>query len=177
MNSTDTCISKFYVKEWIKWLTYMPDFKRNRIEEINKKRVDDLSVEDLNEILEYKKQEKMLELLKKVQNESATTLEYNEVSDFIDTESIEDLMHNKLTDKENEEAQNKVKRFYYFSDDEIIRKVENCKKKDNYDDLSMVDSYVFHIMSEVYSIIRMKKIDKELYSYYSNDNSKTYLYK
>lgn len=177
MNSTDTCISTFYIKEWVKWLSYMPEFRKNRIEEINKKRVDDLSVEDLNEIIEYKKQDKMLELLKKVQNECATTSEYNEVSDFIDNESIEDLMHSKLTDKENEEAQNKVKKFYYFSDDEILKKVENCKEKDNYEDLSMIDSYVFHIMTEVYSIIRIKKMDKELYSCYSNDNSKKYLYK
>ena len=50
--------------EWIKWLSYIPKFQQLRIQELNSKKVADISIEELNEVKEYRNQSRMLRLFK-----------------------------------------------------------------------------------------------------------------
>ena len=113
-NNFEPYISSITIREWIKWLAYVPDFKKSGMEKINSKRVDELSCEELEEALSIRKQEKMLNLLSKVHSSDITEEEYKEVYDFIDNESLEDLMKSKLSEEEQQEAADKIKHYYYI---------------------------------------------------------------
>ena len=144
-NNFEIYISPITIREWMKWLTYIPDFKEWQIKEINKKRIDELSCEELEIVLKSKKEDRMLDLLNKFNSNTIKEDEYIEIKNYMDNESIEDLMKSKLTDKE------------------IIKKVEHERQENIYSNLSMVDAYTFHLMLEIYYIIEMKKLDNQAY--------------
>lgn len=169
-------ISPITVREWMKWLTYIPDFKKRELERINKKNIDELSCEELEVILESKKDEKMLDLLNKFNSNTIKEDEYREIKNYIDNESIEDLMKSKLTDEELQDAMHNIKNYYYLSDKEIIKKVEREREEKVYNNLSMEDAYTFHLMFKVYYIIEMKKLDNQAYFSYEHDKPKTFKY-
>ena len=75
--------------EWIKWLSYVPDFKKKRIDMLNSKLVSDISLEELEEIRKYKEQIEMLELLKRYNDSSTSKDDYMKAYDFLANEDIE----------------------------------------------------------------------------------------
>ena len=162
-NNFEIYISPITIREWMKWLTYIPDFKERQIKEINKKRIDELSCEELEIVLKSKKEDRMLDLLNKFNSNTIKEDEYIEIKNYMDNESIEDLMKSKLTDKELQDAMHNIKNYYYLSDKEIIKKVEHERQENIYSNLSMVDAYTFHLMLEIYYIIEMKKLDNQAY--------------
>ena len=58
-----------------KWLKYIPKFQKKRMDELNKKIVKDLSIEELDEIREYKYQEKMANLFEIYDTKKSTPKE------------------------------------------------------------------------------------------------------
>lgn len=44
--------------EWIKWLSYIPDFQKTRIQQLESKTVREISLEELEEIYQYRYQKK-----------------------------------------------------------------------------------------------------------------------
>ena len=176
-NNFEPYISSITIRELMKWLRYVPDFKKEEMKRINSKRIDELSCEELEVVLDGKKQERMFNLLSRVNSSDITEEEYKEVIDYIDSEPIEDLMKTKLSEKEQQETMDKIKHFYYVSNEEIINKIEEERKKGNYEKLSMIDSYVFHVMLEVYCVIEMKKLEDKIYNAYNYDEPKVLSHK
>ena len=40
--------------EWLKWLSYVPEFEKTKLEEIKSKQVEDLEISELEFLLKYK---------------------------------------------------------------------------------------------------------------------------
>lgn len=65
--------------EWIKWLSYTPDFQKKRINELQNKKVIELSLSELDELRENLYQKRMLDLIKIYGTEQISKDEYMEV--------------------------------------------------------------------------------------------------
>ena len=78
--------------EWIKWLSYLLEFQKVRIQELNSKIVEELSLEELDEIIAYKSQIRMLDLFKIYGTSEISKEEYMEVSNFMENQSIDELI-------------------------------------------------------------------------------------
>ncbi len=148
--------------EWIKWLSYVPEFQKARIQELNSKIVEELTLEELDEIRAYKSQIRMLELFKIYGTDKISKDEYMEVYDFMENQSIDELMLSKLSQKELKYAKERIQYFSKISREELRKKVDVEQKEDNYENLSMVDSYILHIISRVDYARSMKKLDSEI---------------
>ena len=93
--------------EWIKWLSYEPEFEKKRIEYLDSKK-SELSYED-----------------------------------------IEELMLKKLTSEELKYAREEITRLSNVSKEQLSAKVKEEQRREKYEQLSMVDSYILHIISDI----------------------------
>lgn len=151
-------------KEWIKWLSYVPEFQKVRIQELNSKPVEELTLEELDEIRSYNSQIRMLELFKRYGTSKISQDEYMEVYDFMVNQSIDELMLSKLSSKELKYAKAQIQHLSQISSEELREKVSEEQKEENYATLSMVDSYILHIVSRVNFARSMTKLNSEIAS-------------
>lgn len=148
--------------EWIKWLSYVPEFQKERIDELSSKTIDEVTLEDLDELRAYKSQIRMLELFKVYGTSEISKEEYMEVCDFMENQSINKLMLSKLSSEELEYAKDQIQHFSQVPNEELSKKVSMEKKEENYDKLSMADSYVLHIISRVDFTRSLKRLSEEI---------------
>ena len=132
--------------EWIKWLSYEPEFEKNRIEHLNSKGSNNLSYEELNELDHYMKRKRMAQLFKKYDNMECSKEEYMEVYSYMSNESIINLMLDKLTVQEIKYAEEEIKKLITGSSEELTKKIKVESQKENYLSLPMVDAYILHII-------------------------------
>ena len=88
-------------------------------------------------------------------------------------------MLDKLTKEELEYAKNEIKRLYTISNEELSEKVKNESKLDNYNSLSMTDSYISHIISKIIysrSIKVTNQILKAKFESHRRMSEKSYYY-
>ncbi len=150
--------------EWIKWLSYVPEFQKVRIQKLNSKRVEKMTLEELDELRTYKSQIRMLELFKIYGTNEISKDEYMEVYDFMVNQSIDELMLSKLSLEELRYAKDQIQHFSKISNEELRKKVNEEQKADNYENLSMVDSYILHIISRVNFARSMSRLNREIES-------------
>lgn len=132
--------------EWIRWLSYVPYFMRERIDYIYSKNIRDLSVDEL--FLKYK-------------NGKCNPDEYMEVYDYMGN-SIKNVMLRKLTREELNYANEEIKRLNTLSKPEILTKLKNESSEETYNNLSMVDTYILHVVSNDFLQKNLFKRDKGL---------------
>lgn len=132
--------------EWIRWLSYVPYFMRERIDYIYSKNIRDLSVDEL--FLKYK-------------NGKCNPDEYMEVYDYMGN-SIKNVMLRKLTREELNYANEEIKRLNTLSKPEILTKLKNESFEETYNNLSMVDTYILHVVSNDFLQKSLFKRDKGL---------------
>lgn len=130
--------------EWIKWLSYIPDFQKSRIKYLESKVASDISLEELCEINQYKSQVRMATLFKLYGTSDISRDEYMEVYIYMIEHSIEDLMLSKLSKEELSYAKERIQYFSQISKEELELKIKEEQKEVNYNELSMVDSYILH---------------------------------
>lgn len=130
--------------EWIKWLSYIPDFQKSRIKYLESKVASDISLEELNELNQYRIQAKIAKLFKLYGTSDISKNEYIEVYNYMKEHSIEDLMLSKLSKEELSYAKKRIQYFSQISKEELELKIKREQKEDNYSKLSMVDSYILH---------------------------------
>lgn len=148
--------------EWIKWLSYVPEFQKARIQELNSKRVEEMTLEELDELRAYKSQIRVLGLFKIYGTNKISKDEYMEVYDFMVNQSIDELMLSKLSFEELRYAKDQIQYFSQIPSEELRKKVNEEQKADNYENLSMVDSYILHIISRVNFARSMSKLNREI---------------
>lgn len=134
--------------EWIKWLSYNPVHEQEKINYIYSKRVEDLSIDELKEIIKYKERNRMAQLFVKYNNGECSEEEFMEVYDYMDN-SITDLMMDKLSSEELSYAKDEILRLGSISQNEVMAKIKEEQKEEVYMNLSMVDSYILHIISNI----------------------------
>lgn len=148
--------------EWIKWLSYIPEFQQLRMQELNCKSIDNASLEELDEIRKYKNQSRILSLFKIYGTSEISKKEYMEVYDFMVKHSIDDLMLSKLSVEELKYAREQIQHFSEVSNEELRQKVKSEQNIDSYKNLSMVDSYILHIISRINFARSMIELDEEI---------------
>ena len=118
--------------EWIKWLSYEPEFEKNRIEHLNSKGINNLSYEEINELNYYMKRKRMAQLFKKYDNMECSKEEYMEVYSYMSNESIINLMSSKLTRDEIQYVKEEITRLIELSNEELNKKIKIESQKNYY---------------------------------------------
>ena len=129
--------------EWIKWLEYIPKFETERRQELESKR--NLTKEELDELEKYLEQSYMLELFKLYGTNEISKENYMKVYNYMKNNSLETLMLSKLTKEELIYAKEELKKLLNLENLELKTKILNYKE--NLEKLTMVDAYVFHMIS------------------------------
>ena len=148
--------------EWIKWLSYEPEFEKNRIEHLNSKGSNNLSYEELNELDHYMKRKRMAQLFKKYDNMECSKEEYMEVYSYMSNESIINLILDKLTVQEIKYAEEEIKKLITGSSEELPKKIKVESQKENYLSLPMVDAYILHIIDRINYVRNMNEFNNIL---------------
>lgn len=165
--------------EWIKWLSYTPDFQKKRINELQNKKVIELSLSELDELRENLYQKRMLDLIKIYGTEQISKDEYMEVYDYIKNESIDRIMLSKLTKEELDYVKENISKYSSLSREELNLKINKEQEKSTYNSLSMVDSYILHIISRISFSRSIGKLNDEIASRIEENNAmrqKNYYY-
>ena len=148
--------------EWIKWLSYEPEFEKNRIEHLNSKGSNNLSYEELNELDHYMKRKRMAQLFKKYDCKECSKKEYMEVYSYMSNESIINLILDKLTVQEIKYAEEEIKKLITGSSEELTKKIKVESQKENYLYLPMVDAYILHIIDRINYVRNMNEFNNRL---------------
>ena len=135
--------------EWIKWLSYDSEFEKKRIEYLNSKKISELSYEELEEAIRYRRNKIYSRLFKIYGTNECSEEDYMKVYDYMCNESIEELMLKKLTSEELRYARQEITRLSKVPKEQLSDKVNEEQKLEKYEQLSMVDSYILHIISDI----------------------------
>ena len=148
--------------EWIKWLSYIPKFQEVRLQEVSSKKVEELTGEEIDELNTYKRQNRILKLFKIYGTKEISKDEYMEVYNFMVNQSIDELMLSKLTIEELRYAKSQIQYFSEIASEELRKKVNEERKADNYENLSMVDSYILHVISKISFAKSIIELDRKI---------------
>lgn len=135
--------------EWIKWLSYEPEFEKKRIEYLDSKKRSELSYEEIEEATNYNRNKNFAELFMVYGTSECSQEDYMRVYDYMCNESIEELMLKKLTSEELKYAKEEITRLSKVSKEQLSAKVKEEQRREKYEQLSMVDSYILHIISDI----------------------------
>lgn len=149
MSSTDDKLEERIEKilpelEWEKWLSYETNFEKERMKKLLQKNSVELTPEELKEISKYKRSKIFANLLEIYLKGASSREEILLIADFIDRHSIEEVMIAKLTYEELQFANQEMVKLNKMPQEELRRIIE--KEKQEYQTLSMVDSYILHRM-------------------------------
>ena len=148
--------------EWIKWLSYEPEFEKKRIEYFDTKKESELSYEELEEASKYSRNKIFAKLFKIYGTSECSEEDYMRVYDYMCNESIEELMLSKLTSEELKYAKKEIIRLSKVSKEQLSAKVKEEQKPENYAQLSMVDSYILHIISDINYARSMSDLNRKI---------------
>ena len=156
------------IDEWIKWLEYSPEFIEQRIESLQKRDYENLSIEELQEVIEYLQEKTMLTFFKEYKNNTASEDECAQIYKYMQ-KNILSMFNKKLTKEEKEVVLNKIIEYEEKDDDELEQIINTKVKK--YNRLNMIDSYVLHIICSIKSVRNLEqKEEKEIKKYYYTNN-------
>ncbi len=148
--------------EWIKWLSYEPEFEKKRIEYLDSKKISELSYEELQEACRYSRDRTFAKLFKIYGTSECSEEIYMKVYDYMCNESIEELMLRKLTAEELQYAKQEITRLSEISKEQLSAKVADKQKLETYEQLSMAESYILHIISSINYDKSMSDLNKEI---------------
>mgnify|MGYP000711264490 CR=1 FL=1 len=147
--------------EWIKWLSYEPEFEKKRIEYLDSKK-SELSYEEIEEVTNYNRNKIFAGLFMVYGTSECSQEDYMRVYDYMCNESIEELMLKKLTSEELKYAREEITRLNKISKEQLSVKVKYEQIREKYEQLSMVDSYILHIISDINYVRSLPDLNKKI---------------
>lgn len=147
--------------EWKKWLSYVPEFERRRIEYFDSKKISELSYDELEEASRYRKNQIFAELFQVYGTSECSEQNYMMVYNYMSNESILELMLSKLTPEELYHAREELEKLSSLSKEELNAKVKGEQRVEIYNQLSMVDSYILHLLSNVNCARNISSVNKQ----------------
>ena len=135
--------------EWVKWLSYEPEFEKKRIEYFDSKKISELSLEELEEASRYSRNKVFARLFKIYGTSECSEEDYMKVYDYMCNESIEELMLSKLTSEELRYAKQEITRLSKVPKEQLSAKIKEEQTPGKYEQLSMIDSYILHLISDI----------------------------
>lgn len=147
------------IEEWIKWLEYVPREQQIKIDEMFYKKVSELSLSELDYYREYLSQMRMAKLFRVYGVEEMNPDDYKEVYKYMHKD-IEKIMLNKLNKNELKYAKERIKEYKEGDNEELSKHVKALAE--NFDKLSMVDSYILHVLSKVDVSRSLAELDRNI---------------
>lgn len=148
--------------EWIKWLTYSLLQRKEQVTELKQKDIDLLSAKELEFLLNYAQDEKILASLNHVRNSVASADEAMEVYDFLKTNSIVRFMERTLPVADLKLAKEWLHAIEAMDKDAKAEYLREKLSPGQYEQLSMVDAYVVHIVLYHDMVESEKRCDREI---------------
>lgn len=148
--------------EWIKWLSYIPEHEKKRIEYFDSKKISELTYEELEEASRYSRNNFFARLFKIYGTSECSEEDYMKVYNYMCSESIEKLMLSKLTSEELRYAKQEIAKLSKASKEQISDKLNEEQTPEKYEQLSMVDSYILHIISKINFARSLAELDSNI---------------
>ena len=148
--------------EWLKWLSYESEFEKKRIEYFDSKKVSELSYEELEEASRYSRNKVFSRLFKIYGTDECSEEDHMRVYDYMCNESIEELMLSKLSSEELQYAKQEITSLSIAPTEQLRAMVSDMQKPEIYEQLSMVNSYILHIISDINFVRNLSDLERKI---------------
>ncbi len=129
-------------EEWLKWLSYENEETIKRYNNLINLKVSDITEEDLKFLNSYKERQEILQLYKiYITNDFISKEDYLKVFNYLEKNPINKIALEKLTKEELKYVKEQIAKL----NTEAEMSVRKILKQD-YETLSMVDSYLFRLI-------------------------------
>lgn len=139
--------------EFHRWLNYIPIFEKNYKNKLTTLDINKLTIQDYCLLYKYNEQDYYRQLFDKlITNKKLTNQEILLIINYMNNNSITDLMIQKLTKKELKYCNRQIKILSSISKDKLsnyILKYDMYNNLDNYLKLNIYDSYIYHKIIEL----------------------------
>lgn len=156
------------VAVWLKWLDYEPKFEKELMQALSSKNTSTLSLEELQILIKYQERTRISQLIKKYETDFDFD-EYIETITYLEKNTIEELMFDKLSQEEKEYAKLEIERLCQLPDKELEKKIEEMKNEECTLSLSMIDFYVLYEISKIEFNRYMSKLHAAIRHRIAND--------
>ena len=132
------------------------------MEYLSSKEATECSFEELKEIFRYHRNQYFARLFQLYGTSMCSEEDYMKVYDFMCKESIGEFMKSKLTSEELQYARQEITRLCQASKEQLSAIVREGQTPETYEQLSMVDSYILHRLSQIDFSRNLVDLDKTL---------------
>ena len=150
------------VDQWTKWLSYVPEFEKDRIYYLESGLDGYLSINEREELNRHLIQEYILTLLIKYNNKNIDSEDCVTIFEYIVNNSFEDLMLSKLSLCDLLCIKSRIKELENLSFEKLHSKLDFLTNVDVYNDLNMIDSYIVYFLSKMDNKESIKLLDKSI---------------
>ena len=145
--------------QWLKWLNYVPDFQKDRLDFINCKALSNLNLADSIFLQEMEKNNELIKLFDRFSSGECSVQDRIDVMKYVESDGkLEKLMLSKLTFEELSDVKQKISLLRQNS--EFLESMLYVMWDVNiYSELSMVDSFVAYCAAEMRSNVDISKLE------------------
>ena len=158
--------------EYLKWLTYVPEFEFNEMNSLLNKDIWELTSDEVDKIKIIKQRQEMISTFKRYLSDDCTKEDVLIVYDYMKENNIEDLMLSKLTYEQYMNAKKLISNYLSINNCDLTIEKTN---EENATTLEMLKSYIeYHLdkfskknLNEIYIRISEKDEEKSQELYYA----------
>lgn len=158
--------------EYLKWLTYVPEFEFNEMNSLLNKDIWKLTSDEVDKIKVIKQRQEMISTFKRYLSDDCTKEDVLIVYDYMKENNIEDLMLSKLTYEQYMNAKKLISNYLSINNCDLTIEKTN---EENATTLEMLKSYIeYHLdkfskknSNEIYIRISEKDEEKSQELYYA----------
>lgn len=143
---------------WIKFTSYLKPDETALLEKLENKSHDSIQRSEINEYSRIKNQLMISELFLKYKNKNCSKEEYDIVTRFMDSMSLQTLIETKLTEEEIELASKTISKL------ETIEQLEEYIKSQpkKFEELNAYESYIFLLAKEKLHNLNQDKVREQI---------------
>ena len=143
---------------WIKFTSYLKPDETALLEKLENKSLDSIQRSEISEYSRIKNQLMISELFLKYKNKNCSKEEYNIVTRFMDSMSLQTLIKTKLTEEEIELASKTISKLETI--EQLEEYIESQPKK--FEELNAYESYIFLLAKEKLHNLNQDKVRKQI---------------
>lgn len=143
---------------WIKFTSYLKPDETALLEKLENKNHDSIQRSEINEYSRIKNQLMISELFLKYKNKNCSKEEYDIVTRFMDSMSLQTLIKTKLTEEEIELASKTISKLETI--EQLEEYIESQPKK--FEELNAYESYIFLLAKEKLHNLNQDKVREQI---------------
>lgn len=143
---------------WIKFTNYLKPDETALLEKLGNKSLDSIQISEINEYSRIKNQLMISELFLKYKNKNCSKEEYDIVTRFMDSMSLQTLIKTKLTEDEIELASKAISKLKTI--EQLEEYIELQQKK--FEELNAYESYIFLLAKEKLHNLNQDKVMEQI---------------